>query len=296
MKTDKNDYYNSITDDEIRVVGNANTVASSPMKQPKPKHRRYVWWIIIAAAIAIAVVGVLVWLLPKDTPEMEPEIEAESEVNVTIEEPEATPDEPAYVQVTSDTINDLSLRIYIPHGGKPELRIGNVYSDSTEYVFAAQAADVRGDNGEIAGAFILQGELLSKGLSKLGFCSIIDNEITLGRQSETPLFERAIEENGYFFRQYSLVSNGNMIEIKPKGKAVRRALCYLEGTICVIESVERESFHDFAQALADYGVEEAVALVGGDALLIYRTESGETVTCGKSVEKVYQNANYIVWK
>ncbi len=87
-----------------------------------------------------------------------------------------------------------------------------------------------------------------------------------------------------------------MIDIKPKGKALRRALCYYEGKIVIIESTEKESFHDFSQALADLGVEEAVALVGGDALFRFVDEEGEQHYKGSNYSRKYENVNYIVWK
>lgn len=164
--------------------------------------------------------------------------------------------------------------------------------DTTKIVLAAQAADVRGDNGEISGAFVVKGDLISKGMPKLGFY----NEITLGRQSETPLFERAIENNGYFFRHYSLVSDGKMISVKPKGKALRRALCMVGDEICIIECTEKESYHDFALALEDYGVKEAVALCGGNAKLKYRTNDGTLHSEGTPAISPYEYTNYIVWR
>lgn len=305
MKTDDKSFYNIISDDEIRVVGNSTTEppatnqpqqARQPVqKQPEPRNRFAIWHIIVAA-LALAAIVFALWQLmpPANTAQQEPVPDEPSEVNVIIPDSTTTSIEPEYADMQTDTINDIQLRIFTPHGGRPELVIGNLQADTTRIILAAQAADVRGDNGEISGAFILKGELISKGLPKLGFCSIINNEITIGRQSETPLFERAIEENGYFFRQYSLVSNGEMIDIKPKGKAIRRALCYLRGSICIIESTERESYHDFAQALADYGVEECVSLVGGEAILKYKPADSPLLTEGK-VNTDYEYVNYIVW-
>ncbi len=295
MNTNKNDYYNSISDDEIRIVGNNNNGSNQTGKpNPAPKHR-LIWIIASIALVAAVATAVYMFRSTDEVQYQEPEIDKTSEVNITIAGNSTSSGKQEFATVKTDCINDIHIRIITPQGGKPELKIGNIFEDSTRVILAAQAADVRGDNEEISGAFILKGDLISKGTPKLGFCSIIDNQITIGRQSETALFERAIEENGYFFRQYSLVSNGSMISIKPKGKAIRRTLCYLHGTICIIESVGRESYHDFAQALADYGVEEAIALVGGNALLLYRTEANVIKQEGEALEHDFSNINYIVW-
>ena len=61
--------------------------------------------------------------------------------------------------------------------------------------------------------------------------------------------------NGYFFRQYPLVKDGQVIDNEPKGKSIRRAICDRQGEIFMVETGSIESFHDFAQALADLGVD-----------------------------------------
>ena len=88
----------------------------------------------------------------------------------------------------------------------------------TTVIFAAQAADVRADNGGIVGAFVLKGEPKAWGLSKKGYCASINGQITIGMADNSPLFEQATEEGGYFFRQYPLVSNGEIVENELKGK------------------------------------------------------------------------------
>ena len=301
-----NDMINNISDNEIRVIQSIST-GSRESQEPATGGNsggrgKFPKWLQILLAIAgiVMLLAVIVAGIGRcSAPALNPETSAdstskESEIIVQIDTLSNVTEEKTYTIVSTDTINDVRLRIIIPQGGVPELCIGT--PDTISAILFAQAADVRGDNGMISGAFILQGELVSKGLPKLGFCSIIGNEITLGRQSETPLFERAIEENGYFFRQYALVSDGQMIDIKPKGKALRRALCYYDSRIAIIESTERESYHDFAQALADYGVKEAIALVGGDAIMRYTTKDGKSHTEGTALNKKYENMNYIVWK
>lgn len=65
-------------------------------------------------------------------------------------------------------------------------------------MFTAQAADVRADNGDIVGAFVLKGEPKAWGLSKKGFCATISGNVTIGVANNTPLFEEATETEGYF--------------------------------------------------------------------------------------------------
>ena len=86
-------------------------------------------------------------------------------------EPEATP-EPigrewlgsrvdslakGFTEIRDTLINDIPLRIYIPHNAEMSLHIGRMDQQDTSVIYTAQAADVRADNGGIVGAFVLKG-------------------------------------------------------------------------------------------------------------------------------------------
>ncbi|MDE7109958.1 MAG: hypothetical protein K2O49_08355 [Muribaculaceae bacterium] len=158
------------------------------------------------------------------------------------------------------------------------------------------AADVRGDNGEIAGAYVLKGNLISKGQAKAGFCSIINGEISIGVAEATPMLEQALETEGYFFRQYPLVVGGQIVENKPKGKALRKALAEYDGATCIIASLDRLSFLDFARTLVDLGVKNAIYLPGGDSPVIFMDNEGDRSVLGNLRSSDYENVNYIIWR
>ncbi|MDE5976239.1 MAG: phosphodiester glycosidase family protein [Muribaculaceae bacterium] len=202
----------------------------------------------------------------------------------------------AFCVVKDTTVNDTPLSIITPHNVSPTLEVRYEPEADSTAVLAAMAADVRGDNGMIAGAFVLKGNLLSKGQAKAGFCSIINDKVTIGVADATPMLEAALESEGYFFRQYPLVVGGQPVENRPKGKALRKALAETDGKLSVIISLERLTFHDFSQALADLGVKNAIYLVGGDAPVYYTTEKGERLLYGTPKTSEYEFINYIVWR
>lgn len=305
-----------IGDDEIRIIGSRKREDEStlttqdggqenPVGAPATTSRKPLWALLILLAILLA--GLLLYLALRPAheeakPALSPaepvalEVVRAPESVVTVEEPEATSVTPSSLTFSDTIVNDITLRVFTPQACTASLHLGTSVLQDPDILLAAQAADVRSDNGQPAGTFVLNGELLSRSHSKYGFCAIIGNEISLGRQTETPLFERAIEQGGSFFRQYSLVSDGQMVSIPPKGKALRRSLCLLDGNICIIESTDRESYHDFSQALADMGVSEAISLVGGQALLLYRTSDGEAVMEGQTTDTPYPNTSYIIFR
>jgi hypothetical protein len=66
-----------------------------------------------------------------------------------------------------------------------------------------------------------------------------------------------------------------------------------------VESLTKESFHDFAQVLVDLGVDNAIYLVGSNALGFYVLEDDTRVQYGDEHlfrGKLPKNTNYIVWR
>lgn len=302
-----------IGDDEIRVI--SPTGDESPRNDRKRKRMRYVYAAItIIAAVAVAVI-LLTLLKPGNANETEPEdiagpspviergavFRPRSEVkaidkiakdNIN----DSTPANERYTSRRDTTVNGMRLIILTPHDAVPTLEVGNDVVNDTTVILAAQAADIRSDNGKIAGAYVVKGELLSKGEAKAGYCSIVNGEVNIGVADATPMLEQALESEGYFFRQYPLVAAGQLIENKPQGKAKRKALAEIDGTICVVASADRLSFHDFSQALIDAGARNAIYLVGAYSTTFYTDRDGVRHNIGNVYENAPANINYIVWR
>ena len=287
--------YKDIRDDEIRIIS-----ASQEKKGFRP------WgWVCLAVA-AVAILISLLFLLNKEKADMESDttqvvFEPSAEV---IQETEVdtkwlgnyTDTTKSYTEHLRDTINDIPLDIYIPHNAVPELVLGVPDIHDKSIVLTTQAADIRADNGKIVGAFVLKGKPLSWGLSKKGYCGIIDNKVTVGVADNSPIFEEATEKGGYFFRQYPLVDNGVLVENAPKGKSIRKALCDRDGEIMVVMSQTPESFHDFAQALVDLQVDNAIYLVGSTSFGYFRDYYDQQEIIYNKFRYGYQYENFIVWR
>lgn len=292
-----------IRDDQIRIIGEGESKNHWP--------RRI--WIITLSVLGVVAIGVIMLLA----------IWHKEEAVVELKQPEPAlfdpvrvpePVEPqqwigrrvdslatGFTEIRDTLINDIPIRIYIPHNAEMSLHIGRMDKADTSVVYVAQAADVRADNGGIVGAFVLNGEPKAWGLSKKGFCASIRGKVIVGVADNTSLFEEATECGGYFFRQYPLVKDGQVIDNEPKGKSVRRAICDRLGEIFMVETGTAESFHDFAQALADMGVNQAVYLVGSSAYGWAVDENGTTHEFGDENyytgrRKLPKNTSYIVWR
>ena len=291
-----------IRDDQIRILGEGGS------KNPLPRSV----WIIILSVLGIALIGVILLFVTRQKEEEIQELKApEPALFEPVREAEPIlhewighqPDSLAlgYTEIRDTLINDIPIRIFIPHNAELTLHIGRMNKEDKSIIYAAQAADVRADNGGIVGAFVLNGEPKAWGLSKKGYCASINGKVTIGVAENTSLFEEATMNNGYFFRQYPLVKDGQVIDNEPKGKSIRRAICDRQGEIFMVETGTTESFHDFAQALADLGVDQAVYIVGSSAYGWAVDEAGITHEFGEDNyytgrRRMPKNTSYLVWR
>ena len=288
-----------ISDDEIQVIGGK--------RKTKPDK----WMIVIYVFIIAAVIGIcaLFWsiLVPRESTlpynNEEPGYFEPSETSPILHDtikPLAKAEETGrgFIEIADTTINDIPMRLYLPHAVRMSLQIGYLDRNDTSILFATQAADIRADNGGIVGAFVLEGEPKAWGLSKKGYCAIFNDTVTVGVAENSPLFEKATEKGGYFFRQFPLVDNGKLVENEQKGKSVRRALCKRGDETFTIETLDTESFHDFAQALVDLGVDNAVYLIGSNAYGWATDADGQRHEFGSPAppKKRWKNINYLVMR
>lgn len=291
-----------IHDDDLRVIGQKKPLPASAVH----KTRKHWWWLAVAVLICIGTAFVIIISGKKDD---------HAESGVVFEPMAGTSDDhvsvlplaplgdysdttltKAYTEHLRDTINDIPLDIYIPHNAVPELVLGVPDIHDKSIVLTTQAADIRADNGKIVGAFVLKGKPLSWGLSKKGYCGIIDGKLTVGVADNSPLFEEATETGGFFFRQYPLVDNGTLVENEPKGKSIRKALCDRNGEIMVVMTQTPESFHDFAQALVDMKIDNAIYTVGSASYGYFRDKYDHFEQIYEKHRGGYKYENFIIWK
>lgn len=289
-----------ILDDEIRIISPTEVQPAKPSGDGRKP--RFPWWGWMIVALSAALITVLFFSMPSAEPSQDAEI-GEAEIT-EIPEPSVVVDTIVnqqdtikhYTAITDTIVGGRKLTILKPENAQASLAIGDSILDVDGPVLVAQAADVRRDNKQIVGAFVIEGEMKSRGKAKSGFCAIIGNEITIGIAETTPLLEKATEENGYFFRQYPLLYEGEIIENKPKNLSQRKALAMLNDEVVVVLSHDRLSFHDFSQVLSDLGVKNAIYLIGSSAYLKAKLEDGRIYEFGKRETNIYPNTNYIVWQ
>jgi len=307
-----------IRDDEIRVIGTlsrktptrAEMAPPEEMKtsmkvddspQKKVRGKGLLWLALLAVLLIIGLV-----FLPRSRYVQEDPydgvFEARIEPDILAEKKEIkalghfTDSLSSYTEKIDTVINDVPIALFIPHNATPELIVGKPAENDPGIILAAQAADIRADNKQILGAFVDKGTPLAWGLSKKGYCAIIDGEMTIGTSENSPLFEKATETGGYFFRQFPLVDNGQLVENEQKNKSVRKALCSRAGQIFIAVTESDESYHDFSQALVDLGVDNAISLVGSKFAFGWWIDQDGVKTSFAEGWHQYKMENYVVWR
>ena len=295
-----------INDNEIRIISSEQSHES--MSRRKPPYKTWSAAIaIIAIILALIAIIILCFSLTDKNNSEGPD---NLEVTTDTADAASIVNDPTDNSVTFDTImpnhgfvemkdtvlNKASLTILTPRNLTPSLHLGSEILSDSDAVMAFQAADIRRDNGGIVGAYVLNGELISRGQSKSGFCAIINGKLTLGVADATPYLEQAIENDGYFFRQYPLVVGGQVVENKLKTSSLRKALAELNGETVVILSHRKMTLNEFSQTLADLGVSNAIYLVGSSAYGIAVDKDGNRIEFGLERPNPAENTNYIVWR
>jgi len=279
-------------DNDIYILG-------SDVQKEREKITAKRMWIALFICLVIMILAVIfvIFSSKEQTPEyyFEPEEMLQQSISIITANDE-NQNQKGYIKMQEETINDVPLLLYIPHKATMSLSLGVPDKSDSTIIFTTMAADIRRDNKKIVGDFVLSGKQLSRGTAKKGFCAVIDKTISIGMGEDTPLLQQAVENNGFFFRQYPLVHNGQLIENKPKNKSIRRALAVRNEQVIMVESKNIESFHDFSQALIDIGVSDAIYLVGGDAYGWYRNEELVLQEFGKEKTDFPENTSFIVWQ
>lgn len=301
----------TINDDEIRVIGQKPTMT--------PKKKRTL--ILIGVVLTIVLLVVILFLVLRqnnDTKAIEQNIEKQITNTENAEESQTTVLEADVSRSTIDatnqkaltvsytTVDGIKLRLFIPGNVSVELSLyDTTLVNDSSVVFLTQAANVRGDNHKIIGDFVYKSNTaLSKGAPKSakGFCAILGQTVILGKDdtATTPYLDSALHKKGYFFRQTIYVKGGDAMTFTDEAKSYRRAICSLNETsnqLLVIESVDKVTMQEFANALSNYQVVNAVGLMGSFILdEWYREENGKLVTLFTNNNPPHSNRNYLIFR
>lgn len=183
---------------------------------------------------------------------------------------------------TADSIDGVTMRFYNLAGLKASMSREMPADSDSSVVLVTQGWDYYFDDAKqyhFLGDFVYNGKMLAQGTGKAGFVAVTTKGWQMGISQEDSVRDYIISQGASMFRQFALVSAGQIClkQFALKGKVHRRALARKPGDVTAyyVETINKESLYDFAEALADYGFIDAVYLTGADGTEpVYRDEKG----------------------
>lgn len=252
-------------------------------------HRRLPWVIataIITALLCIIAVGGY-WYYRRHVLTGVP-VSFNSEQNIAKLEKKAKKVKPEVIMST-DSILGVTFNLYEIRGLKAEISFDQPDStDRNVYLYSRSADFTSYDpkTNEFIGSLVQNGKELQSDVSRLGYCAMANNNIVIGVARDDKVKDYCIEKGGSFFRQFILVSNGQLpIQFHLHGKVERRALGRKGETLYYIESCDKEGMTEFADALREYGFTDAIYITGGDDYSYYRDRRGRHHSIGNVMNR-----------
>ena len=130
-------------------------------------------------------------------------------------------------------------------------------------------------DGTYLGSLVVEGKQLQADRSRLGYMGMADGRMVIGIGRSDKVKDYVLERGGSFFRQFVLVSNGQIpTRFFLHGKVERRAIGRMGDTLYYIATRHKETLWDFADALREYGFIDAVYITGGTDYCFYRSSDG----------------------
>ena len=242
---------------------------------PEPKHRSP--WkavaITVAVVVALATLAFFSYRYWKQATNLGVPVSYTASQNIArLSRP--LPDETPEVVATTDTILGVPLEIYAIHGLVASLEFQEPTLDDESVYLYSRSADHKAD-GTYIGALTVEGEDLPSSQRRIGYMAMTGSNQVIGVGASDKVQDHVRDLGGSFFRQFILVSDG---ELPPKfylhGKVERRALGRIGDRLYYIATPAKETMWDFADALREYGFADAIYITGGKDYTYYRSADG----------------------
>lgn len=179
------------------------------------------------------------------------------------------------VVLKTDSVLGVALNIYELHNVKAGMTLEKPDTADHSVIMYTRTADHTA-TGKYLGSLVINGEEKQSDVSRLGYCAIVNGNMVIGISRFDDVKKYAIDHGGSFFRQFMLISNGEL----PRrfflhGKVERKALARTANDeLCIIETRHPETLWDFADALREYGYIDAIYLTGGADSGFFRASDG----------------------
>ena len=185
--------------------------------------------------------------------------------------------EAAQVILTQDTILEVGLNIYELQGLQGGLELNRPSKRDKDVYLYCSSADYT-SVGHYLGTLVHKGKQLPSSNLRLGYMAMLGGNNVIGISKSEKVKEYIMENGGDFFRQFILVSDGELpTRFYLHGKVERCAMGRTEDDrLYFITSQHKATMRSFASALREYGFVDAIYITGGGFNTYYRDSSGNT--------------------
>lgn len=178
------------------------------------------------------------------------------------------------VVMTSDSLLGVAIDMYAIHGLKGSIEFQEPDTADTSVYLYCRSADFTAD-GRYLGSLVVKGKEHASSNNRLGYMAMAHGNNVIGFSRFEDVKDYTIEHGGSFFRQFVLVSNG---ELPPcfhlHGKVERCAVGRIADRLYYITSRHKETMWSFADALREYGFIDVIYITGGTDYSYYRDQNG----------------------
>ena len=178
------------------------------------------------------------------------------------------------IVMTSDSILGVAMDFYAIHGLKASIEFEEPDTADTSVYLYCRSVDHKADSTYI-GTLVVNGEERQSDTHRLGYMAMLGGNSVIGISRSEKVKDYVQEHGGSFFRQFILVSNGDIPgRFFLHGKVERRAIGRIDDQLYFIATRHKETLWDFADALREYGFIDAIYITGGADYVFYRDKDG----------------------
>lgn len=264
----------------------------------KKPFRRLPW--ILGSAFLTGLLCVFVWLAwryYRTYINIGVPVSVTSEQNIAILQTPGVEDVIPEVIKSADSILGVAMNFYDLRGLKAEISMQEPDTTDTSVYLYSRCSDYHPDFSIIGDLVINGQEMKSVDGHRIGYFAGADNKYVIGIARDKKVKDYVMERGGCFFRQFILLSAG---VLPPKyylhGKVERRGIGRkYDGSLYYIETLNKETMWDFADALRECGFEDAIYITGGKDYCFYRTADGERHDISDPAIYPHKNPGQIPW-
>lgn len=196
---------------------------------------------------------------------------------------------------TRDSVLGVAFDLFSLDGLRASLETSLPDTADQSLVLFMRSADYRAD-GHVIGSLVVDGVKISdtERKSRVAYMAITnDGKPLIGISISDRVMNRIAETGGSYFRQYVLLSAGELPDkFQLHGKVERAAIGRTsDNRLYYILTRHAETMYDFADALREYGFSDAIYITGGNSYSFYRDDNGKTHSDSAVLSKIEKYSN-----